>query len=98
MGNGFARRALIESAWHYRLPARISPHLQKRQKDLPKAVTDAAWAAQTRLHARYQHLVGVGRKKSTVAAAALGRELAGFVWAIGRMVSPRPAPATPPPG
>ena len=97
MGNGFARRALIESAWHYRLPARISPHLQKRQEDLPKAVTDAAWAAQTRLHARYKHLVGVGRKKSTVAAAALGRELAGFVWAIGRMVAPRPAPATPPP-
>ena len=97
MGNGFARRALIEAAWHYRLPARLSPHLQKRQEELPKEVTDAAWAAQTRLHARYKHLVGVGRKKSTVAAAALGRELAGFVWAIGRMVSPRPAPATPPP-
>jgi hypothetical protein len=31
----------------------------------------------------------VGRKKSQVAAAALGRELAGFVWAIGRMVKPR---------
>lgn len=42
MGNGFARRALIESAWHYRLPARLSPHLQKRQEDLPQAVTDAA--------------------------------------------------------
>ena len=97
MGNGFARRALIESAWHYRMPARISPHLQKRQEDLPQEVTAAAWNAQTRLHARYKHLVGVGRKKSTVAAAALGRELAGFVWAIGRMVAPRPAPGTPPP-
>ena len=97
MGNGYARRALIESAWHNRLPARISPHRQQRQEGLPKAVTDAAWAAQTRLHARYKHLVGVARKKSTVAAAALGRELAGFAWAIGRLVQPRPAPAPPPP-
>lgn len=62
-----------------------------RQEGLPKAVTDAAWNAQTRLHQRYRHLVGVGRKKSQVAAAALGRELAGFAWAIGRMVQPRPA-------
>ena len=55
------------------------------------AVTEAAWNAQTRLHQRYKHLTGVGRKKSPVAAAALGRELAGFVWAIGRMVKPHPA-------
>jgi hypothetical protein len=27
-----------------------------------------------------------------VAAAALGRELSGFVWAIGRMVKPRAVP------
>ena len=31
----------------------------------------------------YQH------KKSQVAAAALGRELSGFVWAIGQVVKPR---------
>jgi transposase len=89
MGNGLARRALIEAAWHYRSPARISAHLQKRQEGLPKAVTAAAWAAQARLHRRYKHLVTVGRKKPTVAAAALGRELSGFVWAIGRMMKPR---------
>jgi transposase len=63
---------------------------------LPKAVTDAAWAAQSRLHARFKHLTVVGRKKAQVAAAALGRKLSGFVWAIGRMVPPRPAqPAQP---
>ena len=55
-----------------------------------QAVTEAAWNAQTRLHQRYKHLTGVGRKKSQVAAAALGRELSGFVWAIGRMVKPHP--------
>ena len=90
MGNGIARRTLIEAAWHYRSPARLSAPLQKRQEGLPKAVTAAAWAAQTRLHQRYRHLVTVARKKPTVAAAALGRELSGFVWAIGRMVRPRP--------
>ena len=88
MGNGIARKAMIEAAWNNRLPARISRTVLVRQEGLPKAVTEAAWAAQTRLHQRYKHLTGVGRKKSPVAAAALGRELAGFVWAIGRMVKP----------
>jgi transposase len=93
MGNGIARRALIEAAWHYREPARLTPHLQKRQEGLPKAVIAAAWEAQSRLHRRYKHLTGVRHKKSQVAAAALGRELAGFVWSIGRMVKPHPPKA-----
>jgi transposase len=89
MGNGIARKAMIEAAWNNRTPARISRTVLARQEGLPKAVTEASWAAQTRLHQRYKHLTGVGRKKSQVAAAALGRELSGFVWAIGRMVKPR---------
>jgi transposase len=92
MGNGIARRVLIEAAWHYRLAPRMSRGVLARQEGLPKAVTEAAWAAQSRLHHRFQHLTGPLRKKSQVAAAALGRELAGFVWAIGRMVPPRPEP------
>ena len=91
MGNGIARKAMIEAAWNNRTPARISRTVLARQEGLPQAVTAAAWAAQTRLHQRYKHLTGVGRKKSQVAAAALGRELAGFVWAIGRMVKPHAA-------
>jgi transposase len=90
MGNGIARKAMIEAAWNYRNPARISRTVLARQEGLPKAVTEAAWNAQTRLHQRFKHLTGVGRKKSQVAAAALGRELTGFVWAIGRMVKPHP--------
>jgi len=88
LGNGMARKALIEAAWNHRTPARLSRTVLARQEGLPQAVTQAAWNAQTRLHQRYKHLTGVGRKKSQVAAAALGRELAGFVWAIGRMVRP----------
>jgi transposase len=95
LGNGIARQAMIEAAWNNSRAPRVSRTVLARQAGLPKAVTDAAWNAQTRLHQRYQHLTGVGRKKSQVAAAALGRELAGFVWAIGRMVKPRAATADP---
>ena len=42
---------------------------------------------------RYKHLTAVRHKKSQVAAAALGRELAGFVWSIGRLVKPHPSKA-----
>ena len=71
MGNGPARRALVEAAWQYCVPARISPHLKKRQEGLPKAITDIAWKAQLRLHHRYQHLTRVGKKKSQVAVTAV---------------------------
>lgn len=92
MGNGHARRALVEAAWHYREAARISPHLQKRQENLPNKVTDISWQAQCRLHARFKHLLGVGRKKPQVAAAAIARELSGFVWAIARQIKPHARP------
>ena len=93
MGNGIARRALIEAAWNYRSPARLGRELLQRQAGLAKEVTDLAWRAQTRLHHRYKYLTGVKHKKSQVAAAALGRELSGFVWAIGQLVSPHPVKA-----
>jgi transposase len=88
MGNGYARRALVEAAHHYRVPARLTPHLQKRQEGLSRGVTDAAWEAQRRLHHRYRQLSGPGRKKAPVVIAALARELSGFVWAIARQVKP----------
>jgi hypothetical protein len=97
MGNGYARRALIEAAWNYRVPARLSRALLKRQEGVSQEVQDIAWAAQTRLHYRYRHWIGPARKKAPVAAAALGRELSGFVWAIGRLVQPRPPKSPAPP-
>jgi transposase len=36
-GNGRARRALIEAAWAYRHPAKVSAHIQTRIDQLPKA-------------------------------------------------------------
>jgi transposase len=55
-GNGHVRRILIEAAWNYRFPARMSVMLQKRQEGQPKVVRDIAWRAQLRLAQRYRRL------------------------------------------
>jgi transposase len=84
-GNGHARRAIIEGAWAYRYPAKVSPHIRKRQEHLPKDVQDIAWKAQVRLCKRYRRLIGRG-KNPNVAVTAIARELAAFMWAISREV------------
>jgi transposase len=84
-GNTHARRALIESAQAYRLPARKSPTIRKRQEGLPEDVLDIAWNAQLRLCHRYRRLIAKG-KKHNVVITAIARELAGFIWAIARIV------------
>ena len=86
-GNRRARRALVEAAWTYRYPARVSEPLRARLEGLPKAVRDIAWKAQVRLCARYRRLAAAG-KKPPVIAAAIAREMAAFLWAIGREVAP----------
>jgi transposase len=91
-GNGRARRVLIEGAWTYRFPARMSRPLQERQNGLPKAVCDIAWKAQLRLCGRYRKLMARG-KQQTVVTAAIAREMAAFLWAIGHEVEPRSATA-----
>jgi transposase len=48
-GNRRARRALVEAAWAYRFPARVSETLEARLRRVPKAVRDIAWKAQVRL-------------------------------------------------
>jgi transposase len=82
-GNREARRMLIEAAWSYRYPARVAKEKAEILVRLPKNVRDIAWKAQSRLCARYRTMIARG-KKPTVVVAALARELAGFVWAIGQ--------------
>jgi len=86
-GNRRARQVLIEGAWSYRFPARVSPLIQPRLEGLPKAVRDIAWKAQTRLCGRYRRLSAAG-KKLPVTIAAIAREMAAFLWAIGQQVEP----------
>lgn len=84
-GNSAARRMLVEVAWHYRLDPRVSPVIATRQEGLPSSVTDIAWKAQLRLTAKFKRL-SARRVMKTKAVVAVARELAGFVWAIGREV------------
>jgi transposase len=84
-GNSHARRTLIESAQAYRLPARKSAIIRKRQEDLPEDVREIAWNAQLRLCHRYRRLVARG-KNHNVVITAIARELAGFIWAISRSI------------
>ena len=86
-GNGAARRMLIEAAWSYRFPARISREQLLRQERLAKPIRDTAWKAQERLCRRYRILARAG-KPPTVVTVAIARELAGFVWAIARQAQP----------
>ena len=85
-GNSPARRMLVEVAHHYRMPARLTPIIARRQAQLPKAVTDIAWCAQTRLCARFRRL-SARRLQPNKVVIAVARELCGFVWAIAREVS-----------
>lgn len=84
-GNGHVRRVLTEAAWSYRLPARVSRRLLKRQEDLPQSIVDIAWKAQLRLCSRYRRLYNKGKAKQVV-VTAIARELCAFMWAIANEV------------
>jgi len=84
-GNSYARRALIEAAWAYRHPARVTRIIATRQTGIPKAVCNIAWRAQLRLSAKYRRMNArhVNHNKIVV---ALARVLSGLGWAIGQGV------------
>ncbi len=86
-GNREARRMLVEAAWSYRYPARVSMGKTDVVSRAPKPIRDIAWKAQTRLCDRYRKLIA-GGKRPTVVVAAIARELSGFIWAIGQAVTP----------
>jgi len=84
-GNGHARRVLVEAAWAYRYPAKVSAHLQKRIERCPKAIQDISWKAQVRLCKRHRRMVARG-KNPNIVVTAIARELLAFLWAIAREV------------
>jgi transposase len=86
-GNKRARRVLVEAAWSYRHPARVSLAMQARVAAAPEAAQAIAWKAQVRLCARYRALVRRGKLR-TVAVTAVAREMAGFIWDICRTLAP----------
>jgi transposase len=81
-GNAHLRRVVIEAAWSYRHRPSIGKALAARQRGQSEAVKEIAWKAQHRLCHRYRKLMAAGKTKQQV-VTAIGRELLGFIWAIG---------------
>ena len=83
-GNVHARRLLVEAAWHQRPEYRPSQALLARRVGQPVAVRERADLANRRLHRRWRAF-DKRHKRSTIAAVAVARELAGHCWAIATM-------------
>jgi transposase len=81
-GNAHLRRVVVEAAWAYRYRPAVGGTLRKRQETVSEETKEIAWKAQQRLHERYRKLLARGKNKGVV-VTAVGRELLGFIWAIG---------------
>jgi transposase len=81
-GNAHLRRIVVEAAWSYRLRPAVGPGLRKRQQEVSEPIKEIAWKAQLRLYKRYSRLAAAGKDKRKI-VTAVGRELLGFIWAIG---------------
>jgi transposase len=84
-GNAHLRRIVGEAAWAYQYRPAMSPELKKRQEGLSEEVKEIAWKAQHRLSSRFRRLTAKGKLRQKV-TVAIGRELLGFIWAIGIQV------------
>jgi transposase len=88
-GHTHARHALVEGAWAYRYPAKVSRHLQRRLEKLSKTVQEISWKAQVRLCKRDRKLSARGKHTNQV-VVAIARELIAFMWAIAKEVPVTP--------
>jgi transposase len=79
-GNAHVRAQLVEGAWQYQHRPYVGAVIAQRHHGVSPETVARAWAAQLRLCARFQHLAARKNIKSVV-AAAVARELAGFLWA-----------------
>ena len=84
-GNTHARRALVEGAWAYRYPAKVSRQLQLRLAKQPNAIQDISWKAHVRRCKRCRKLIARGTHAHQV-VVAMARELVGFLWAMAKEV------------
>jgi transposase len=89
-GNAHLRRIITEAAWAYQRRPWVGGALRKRQQGLDQEIKDIAWKAQWRLYHRYCKLTAHGKNKNQ-AVTAVGRELLGFIWAIGVRTEARTA-------
>ncbi|MBP7583714.1 MAG: IS110 family transposase [Spirochaetes bacterium] len=78
-GNKRVRRILVEAAWHNRHDAKVTYPMKVNLKKIDAELRNPPLKALKRLNKRYYHLIFAGKPKSK-AAAAVARELAGFIW------------------
>jgi len=81
-GNAHLRRVVMQAAWAYQYRPWLGGEILKRQAGASAEVREIAWKAQKGLHMRYQKLLARGKNKNQI-VTAVGRELLGFIWAIG---------------
>lgn len=87
-GNSHARKAIVSAAWKYTLRPTRSYHLKQRQRAVSAHIVAISWKAQQRLYKRFHALAF--RKPRSVAATAVARELAGFLWEALQSTMPQP--------
>lgn len=79
-GSGYARRLLVEAAWHYLARPGEGATIAARRVGQADHVIQIALRAERRLHRLY-HRLRERHKPGNVAAIAVARELACFCWA-----------------
>ena len=85
-GNAHVRRVIGESAWSYsRGIATPGTSILKRREGLSPQIKGILEKADHRLRRRYRVLSEKGKHKNKV-ARAVGREMLGFIWAVGMQV------------
>ncbi len=82
LASALAPLVQLQNVLAYRHRPAVERTLRKRQEHVSEEVKEIAWKAQQRLHQRYRKLLAKGKNKGVV-VTAIGRELLGFIWAIG---------------
>jgi transposase len=83
-GNAHLRRILVEAAWAYSRRGVPGNKLSQRREGCSPAAVALGKKAEDRLHRKFSRMVS-RNKMNQVAVVAVARELAGFVWAMGRL-------------
>ena len=83
-GNSHLRKLLVEAAWHYTRPTKERKRALN-DPSVPFAISSHAAAGVGRLVERRRHFSCDLRKRPVVANVATARELACWVWVLGRM-------------
>jgi len=92
-GNKHVRRALLQSAWHYRHRPGVGAALRERRKGQSPRVIAIADRAQRRLYTKFQRMLA-RRKTPNKVVVAVMRELVGFLWAALQRESRAPQQAS----